>query len=62
MRHGWHLHGGWEGVQAALALQRLAGLLQVCDSGRGCYICIAASGADSKPVSVRDMPVPGTEQ
>ena len=33
MRHGWHLHGGWEGVQAALALQRLAGLLQVCDSG-----------------------------
>lgn len=39
-----HLHGCREGVHAALALQGLAGLLQVCDCGCRCYICIAPPG------------------
>ena len=40
-----HLHGGWEGVGAALVLEALAGCLQVGD-GSGCrYISVARSAA-----------------
>lgn len=46
-QQGWrvveHLHGCcWKGIHATLALQGFAGLLQVCDGGRCCYICIAS--------------------
>ena len=43
-RREQHLHGLGEGVHAALALQGFTGLLQICDCGCRCYVCIASPG------------------